>query len=236
MTVRSLLRISGGLFVRTQFNGCWASPRPQNLYCWNLFKTKEINSKPFRFRMSSIEGNNENKKTADTESESSDQVVKQKSDTEEEEKETKPMVDPADFGQVSIAEVKIELNDDLKYKLVQDLSSICSIDETAGRQMLEAYKWNMQVYVIYYAPNRTAIQRFDLVSLLLFVLIGRNFQRAIDSYFGASDSNDEDDVMIVEAESPEPKRAPEVVTLDDVTSPQTDSKKEKETEMLVNKH
>lgn len=48
---------------------------------------------------------------------------------------------------ISIAEVKIELDEHLKSKLVADLSSICSIHETAAKEMLEIHKWNMQVSI-----------------------------------------------------------------------------------------
>lgn len=47
---------------------------------------------------------------------------------------------------VSVAEVEIELTEDLKKKLVNDLSSICSVDDVTARKMLNENRWNMQVY------------------------------------------------------------------------------------------
>lgn len=67
------------------------------------------------------------------------------------EEDVKPKVDSEadedndDGPNFSIAEVSIELTDDLKAKFVQDLSWICSVDLATARRMLEANKWNMQV-------------------------------------------------------------------------------------------
>lgn len=73
-------------------------------------------------------------------------------DKKGEKEDVKPKVDSAadednddDGPNFSIAEVSIELTDDLKAKFVQDLSWICSVDLATARRMLEANKWNMQV-------------------------------------------------------------------------------------------
>jgi hypothetical protein len=48
-------------------------------------------------------------------------------------------------GDFSVSEVLIELDDNLKSKLVADLMSICDVDEKTARFTLEAHRWNMQV-------------------------------------------------------------------------------------------
>ncbi|CAL8100798.1 unnamed protein product [Orchesella dallaii] len=109
------------------------------------------------------------------------------------------------FG-VSIAEVAIELDENLKSKLVDDLSSICSVNKQTAREMLEAHRWNMQ---------RAIDTFFDAES------DGDEINESTDS------------VMVLdEIKSPAARNASasEVVTLDDITSPEADSKKEKEVE------
>lgn len=46
---------------------------------------------------------------------------------------------------VSVQPVLVELDDKLKAKLVNDLSSICEISKSEARAMLERDRWNIQV-------------------------------------------------------------------------------------------
>ncbi len=77
-------------------------------------------------------------------------------DKKEDEDDVKPKVDSAtdedndDGPTFSVAEVAIELTDELKAKFVQDLSWICSVDLATARRMLETNKWNMQVHTYMY--------------------------------------------------------------------------------------
>jgi len=48
-------------------------------------------------------------------------------------------------AELTVSEVLIELNDELKGKLVADLACICDVDPNTARFTLEAHKWNMQV-------------------------------------------------------------------------------------------
>lgn len=63
---------------------------------------------------------------------------------------------------ISVAEVEIELTEDLKKKLVNDLSSICSVDDVTARKMLNENRWNMQVH---------KCGTFNLLNLFGFVLV-----------------------------------------------------------------
>lgn len=55
--------------------------------------------------------------------------------------ETKPGNGP----RVVLSEVLLELDDNLKSKLVSDLMQICEVDEDTAKSTLVAYRWSMQV-------------------------------------------------------------------------------------------
>lgn len=53
-------------------------------------------------------------------------------------------IDPVG-GILTVSDVLIELDDNLKSKLVIDLMQICEVDEDTAKSTLESYRWSMQV-------------------------------------------------------------------------------------------
>ncbi|ODM95379.1 Tyrosyl-DNA phosphodiesterase 2 [Orchesella cincta] len=127
--------------------------------------------------------------------------VKVPMNLKEDAKESDEGSDVEEIGNFQIAEVAIELDENLKSKLTQDLSAICSLDGPTARKMLETHKWNMQ---------RAIDSFFDANS--------------------DDDENNESTDSVMSATTPVSKTFPAVVTLDDVASPGADCKKEKEVE------
>lgn len=68
---------------------------------------------------------------------------------EKEEEDVKPKVHLSADTDNDDGPNETELNDDKKSKLVQDVSWICSVDVARARGMLEANKWDMQVFLFF---------------------------------------------------------------------------------------
>ncbi len=48
-------------------------------------------------------------------------------------------------SKITVSEVLIELDDNLKSKLINDLMQICEVDEDTAKGTLQNYRWSMQV-------------------------------------------------------------------------------------------